>query len=84
MIVIKYKDEVKKFHPEEISAMVLKKIKESAETYLGRRVSEAVVTVPANFNYLQRQATKNACTIAGLNILRIMNETSAAAFAYGL
>jgi hypothetical protein len=64
--------------------MVLTKMKETAETYLGKTVTSAVITVPAYFNDSQRQATKNACKIAGLNVLQILNETTAAIFAYGL
>jgi heat shock protein 1/8 len=83
-ISVTYKDEPKEFTPEEISAMVLTKMKQTAETYLGCEVKNAVVTVPAYFNDAQRQATKDAGIIAGLNVLRIINEPTAAAIAYGL
>uniref|UniRef100_A0A1Q3EZV8 Heat shock 70 kDa protein cognate 4 n=1 Tax=Culex tarsalis TaxID=7177 RepID=A0A1Q3EZV8_CULTA len=81
---VEYKGERKSFFPEEVSSMVLTKMKETAEAYLGKTVTNAVVTVPAYFNDSQRQATKDAGTIAGLNVLRIINEPTAAAIAYGL
>jgi heat shock protein 1/8 len=84
VIVVNFKGESKKFQPEEISAMVLTKMKEVAETFLSKTVKNAVVTVPAYFNDSQRQATKDAGTISGLNVLRIINEPTAAAIAYGL
>ncbi len=79
-----YKNELKTFQPEEISSMVLTKMKETAESYIGEKVTDAVITVPAYFNDSQRQATKDAGHIAGLNVLRIINEPTAAAIAYGL
>ena len=84
LIEVTYKNEVKKFQPEEISSMVLTKMKEIAEAYIGGTVRDAVITVPAYFNDSQRQATKDAGVIAGLNVLRIINEPTAAAIAYGL
>ncbi|KAL9460037.1 hypothetical protein AB3S75_003268 [Citrus x aurantiifolia] len=84
MIDVTYKGEEKRFSPEEISSMVLTKMKEIAEAYLGHAVKNAVVTVPAYFNDSQRQATKDAGAIAGLNVMRIINEPTAAAIAYGL
>ena len=84
MINVKYKQELKSFSAEEISSIILVKMKEIAEAYIGKPVNNAVVTVPAYFNDAQRQATKDAGTIAGLNILRIINEPTAAAIAYGL
>ena len=83
-IKVNYKGEEKVFQPEEISSMVLVKMKEIAESYLGTTIRDAVITVPAYFNDAQRQATKDAGTIAGLNVLRIINEPTAAAIAYGL
>lgn len=83
-IEVKFKNETKVFAPEEISAMVLMKMKEVAESFLGKEVKNAVITVPAYFNDSQRQATKDAGTITGLNVLRIINEPTAAAIAYGL
>ncbi|XP_074270759.1 heat shock 70 kDa protein 18-like [Silene latifolia] len=83
-IVVNYKDEEKLFSPEQISSMILVKMKEIAETYLGKEVTDAVVTVPAYFNDAQRKATKDAGVIAGLNVERIINEPTAAAIAYGL
>ncbi|KAL6087892.1 hypothetical protein STEG23_025507 [Scotinomys teguina] len=83
-VQVVYKGETKSFYPEEVSSMVLMKMKEIAEAYLGKTVTNAVVTVPAYFNNSQRQATKDAGTIAVLNVLRIINEPTAAAIAYGL
>jgi heat shock 70kDa protein 1/2/6/8 len=83
-IQVKYKDEDKQFKPEEVSSMVLSYMKEQAENYLGEKVTDAVITVPAYFNDSQRQSTKDAGQIAGLNVLRIINEPTAAAIAYGL
>ena len=84
VIEVTYMKEVKTYFPEEISAMVLIKMKETAESYLGEKVTKAVITVPAYFNDSQRQATKDAGTIAGLEVLRIINEPTAAAIAYGM
>lgn len=83
-IQVEYKGETKTFSPEEVSSMVLVKMKETAEAYLGQKVTDAVITVPAYFNDSQRQATKDAGTISGLNVLRIINEPTAAAIAYGI
>jgi len=84
VINVDYKGENKTFQPEEISSMVLAKMKETAEAFIGTSVKDAVITVPAYFNDSQRQATKDAGSIAGLNVLRIINEPTAAAIAYGL
>ncbi|KAI9476978.1 Hsp70 chaperone [Coemansia sp. RSA 1085] len=84
VIQVDFKGETKKFTPEEISSMVLIKMRETAEAFIGGEVKDAVVTVPAYFNDSQRQATKDAGLIAGLNVLRIINEPTAAAIAYGL
>merc|ERR1712190_397374 len=84
MIVVQAQGEEKKFHPEEISSMILLYMKETAEAYLGTKINDAVVTVPVYFNDSQRQATKDAGQICGLNVLRIINEPTAAAIAYGL
>merc|ERR1711957_467605 len=84
MISVKVKGEDKVMAPEEVSSMVLTKMKETAEAYLGTKINDAVVTVPAYFNDSQRQATKDAGTISGMNVLRIINEPTAAAIAYGL
>jgi heat shock 70kDa protein 1/2/6/8 len=84
LIEVTVNEEMKTFTPEEISAMVLQKMRATAEAYLGEKVADAVVTVPAYFNDSQRQATKDAGLIAGINVLRIINEPTAAALAYGL
>ena len=84
VIEVTYKEELKVFQPEEISSMVLTAMKETAESYIGETVTDAVITVPAYFNDSQRQATKDAGQISGLNVLRIINEPTAAAIAYGL
>ncbi|CAH1098492.1 unnamed protein product [Psylliodes chrysocephalus] len=83
-IQVHFKGEMKRFAPEEVSSMVLTKMKEVAAAYLGRDIKDAVITVPAYFNDSQRQATKDAGTIAGINVMRIINEPTAAALAYGL
>lgn len=83
-IVVTYKGEEKKFYAEEISAMLINKMKEIAEGYLGQEVKDMVITVPAYFNDAARQATKDAGAIAGVNVLRVINEPTAAALAYGL
>ncbi|CAD6245178.1 GSCOCT00013567001.2-RA-CDS [Cotesia congregata] len=83
-IKVQYKGELKTFFPEEVSSMVLVKMKETAEAYLGETVTNAVITVPAYFNDSQRQATKDAGIISGMNVLRVINEPTAAAIAYGL
>jgi len=83
-VSVEYKGEDKTFTPEEISSMILVKMKETADAYLGSNIKDAVITVPAYFNDSQRQATKDAGTISGINVLRIINEPTAAAIAYGL
>merc|ERR1712173_329804 len=84
MISVKVKSDDKVMAPEEVSSMVLTKMKEIAENYLGKEVKHAVITVPAYFNDAQRQSTKDAGVISGINVLRIINEPTAAAIAYGL
>jgi L1 cell adhesion molecule like protein len=84
LINVTYKKEEKQFHAEEISAMVIQRLKETTEAYLGHPLKKVVITVPAYFNDSQRQATKDAGAIAGLEVLRIINEPTAAAIAYGL
>merc|ERR1712146_137826 len=84
LIAVDVKGENKIMPPEEVSAMILVKMKETAENYLGKEVKHAVITVPAYFNDAQRQSTKDAGTISGMNVLRIINEPTAAAIAYGL
>merc|ERR1719277_1064022 len=84
MIQVQFQGKRKDMHPEEVSAMVLQKMKDSAEAFLGQPVKDAVITVPAYFNDSQRQAMKDAGSICGLNVLRIINEPTAAALAYGL
>lgn len=81
---VSFNGEKKQYSPEQISSMVLSKMKQIASTFLGQTVTDAVITVPAYFNDAQRQATKDAGRIAGLNVLRIINEPTAAALAYGL
>ncbi|XP_004292156.1 PREDICTED: heat shock cognate 70 kDa protein-like [Fragaria vesca subsp. vesca] len=84
MIMVNYKNEKKEFAPEQISSMVLSKMREIAEAYLGHAVKNVVITVPAYFNNFQRQATKDAGVIAGMNVMRVLNEPTSAAIAYGL
>jgi len=83
-IKVQFKNEEKRFYPEEISAMVLGYMKEIAETYLGEKVTDAIITVPAYFGDSMRLATKDAASIAGLNVLRIINEPTASALCYGM
>lgn len=84
VIVVTYKGETKRYHPEEIMAMILIRLKEAAEKRLGFSVKKAVITVPAYFREGQRQATRDAATIAGLTVKRLLNEASASAIAYGM
>ena len=84
MIECEVGGKTERFSPEQISAMVLQQLKADAESYLGEKITEAVITVPAYFNDAQRQATKDAGTIAGLEVKRIINEPTAASLAYGL
>ena len=84
VIEVEYKGETKQYTPEEISSMILYKMKEIAESFVGTEINDAVITVPAYFNDAQRNATKDAAAIAGLNCLRIINEPTAAAIAYGI
>lgn len=83
MILVQYKGEDQRFAPEQISSILLARMKRNAESYLGVSVTEAVITVPAKYNDAQKQATKEAATIAGLNVKRILNEPTASALAYG-
>ncbi|AYV85046.1 MAG: putative heat shock 70 kDa protein [Satyrvirus sp.] len=83
-IEVEYEKQTKQFSPEQISSMVLMKMKQIANTFLGQEVTDAVITVPAYFNDSQRQATKDAGRISGLNVIRIINEPTAASLAYGL
>ena len=83
-VEVSTKDGDKKYSPEQISAMILKKMKDIAESFIGKEVKHAVITVPAYFNDAQRQATKDAGKIAGLNVERIINEPTAASIAYGM
>lgn len=84
VISVDYLNETKQFTPEEISAVIVNKMKEVAEAYLGQSVYKCVITVPAYFNDAQRAATKDAGTIAGLEVVRVLNEPTAAALAYGI
>ena len=84
IIKVQYKKEEAQFQPEQISALVIQRLKETTEAYTGRPLTKVVITVPAYFNDAQRQATKDAGTIAGLEVLRIINEPTAAAIAYGI
>ena len=84
LIEVEYKGKVEKFYPEEISACILSKMKQIAKDYLGKEITDAIITCPAYFDDLQRKATQDAGKIAGLNVIRIINEPTAAAIAYGL
>ncbi|CAI9259502.1 unnamed protein product [Lactuca saligna] len=84
IVVVEFNGEEKKYAPEELSAMVMKKMKEAAEEFIGTEVTDAVITVPAYFNNMQREATKEAGVIAGLNVLSLINEPTATAIVYGV
>ena len=83
-IIVEYRGETKSYYPEEIYAMIIDKLKQLAEDYLGRNINEAIITIPSYYNYTQRQAIKYSARICGLNVLRIVNEEIAVCYAYGL
>ena len=83
-IIVEYRGETKSYYPEEIYAMIIDKLKQLAEDYLGRNIKEAIITVPSYYNYTQRQAIKYSAKICGLNVLKIVNEEIAVCYAYGL